>query len=159
MGEIASAVLILPTDLGRLSVLESAVSDLLGRGPDLIEPEIVRYNLWLAIHELCVNIIQHAYEGAHGEFTVRMQLLDAPWRVEVTTHDRGMHRFVRETYRTPDLEDPPINGLGMFLIEQLVDQIEYQWDESGSEWRLVKLLPLAAPAGNATMQSSTAMKG
>ena len=159
MGEVASAVLLLPTDLGRLSVLESAVSDLIGRGPALVEPEIVRYNLWLAIHELCVNIIQHAYDGAHGEFMVRMQLLDQPWRVEMTTFDRGANRFIQEAYQAPDLDDPPINGLGMFLIEQLVDTIEYHWGETGSEWRLVKLLPLADGNQNVSMQSGTAVKG
>ena len=159
MSEIASAVLLMPTDLARLPVLESAVSELLDRGPAIVEPEIVRYNLWLAIHELCVNIIQHAYDGAPGEFTIQMRLSDGPLRVEVKTRDQGKHRFDYGTYHAPNLDDPPVNGLGMFLIEQLVDQIEYQANETGSEWRLVKMLQPADSVQSESVQPDAAVKG
>jgi serine/threonine-protein kinase RsbW len=159
VSEVTSSVLVLPTDLGELAVLETQIAALLAVAPAIEDAEIVQYNLWLAVHELCVNIIKHAYDGAPGEFVVTFRLLDDPWHIEITSDDQGRNAFDFSEWSPPDLIDPPIHGLGIFLMRQLMDSVAYEHTVTGSHWRLVKHLTVAypaadtrsAPAGTATL--------
>ena len=144
----------LSTDLGELAVLEDVVHQLLAPVPNLAEPEVVQYNIWLSIHELCVNIIKHAYGGAPGAIQVDMALLDEPWRVEIDTYDQGPKAYNLDAWQPPNLDDPPIHGLGIFLIQQLMDEVACTGAPGNNHWRLVKRLaqnPAGAPGEAATM--------
>lgn len=140
MSDIYRSAIVLPTDLSQLGVLEEQVAAVLAHAPDLTEPDIVRYNIWLATHELCVNIINHAYDNAQGEFHVAFALVDDPLRVEIDTHDHGRALFDLEGWAAPDLDDPPIHGLGIFLMHELMDKVEYTPLPGDSRWRLIKYL-------------------
>lgn len=150
MSEITSAVIVLPAALEHLAVLETELARLLAQAPPLAEPDVTQYNLQLATHELCVNIIEHAYGGESGEIEVIGALLDDPWRVEITTLDRGRHHFDLQTWAPPDLDDLPVHGLGIFLMHNLMDTVTYTPEADCSRWHLLKRLDLAAdPAGYA----------
>jgi serine/threonine-protein kinase RsbW len=146
VSEKFSSVLVLPTDLERLAVLETEIDQVLAHAPPLVEAEIVRYNMNLAIHELCVNIICHAYDGETGKFMLTLSLLDDPWRIEMSTCDNGPRRFNADGWTPPDLDDLPVHGLGVFLMRSLMDDISYTPNADCSRWRLVKRLPLADEA-------------
>ena len=146
MSEVTSSVLVLPTDLAELAVLETQIAKLIACAPAIEDAEIVQYNLWLAAHELCVNIIKHAYAGEPGEFVVTFRLCDDPLHVEITSEDQGRNAFDFSEWAPPDLTDPPIHGLGIFLMRQLMDWVEYEHTATGSHWRLVKHLAVAQPA-------------
>lgn len=143
MSEIFSSVLVLPTDLERLAVLETQIGELLAYAPPLMEAEIVQYNIHLAVHELCVNIIKHAYDGEAGKFMLTLSLLDDPWRVEVSTCDSGRRRFDSAGWAPPDLDDLPVHGLGIFLIQNLMDEVSYAPNAECSRWHLTKWLVVA----------------
>lgn len=134
----------LDTDLGGLAVLEEAVNKILAPVTDLQDAEAVRYNVWLAVHELCVNIIGHAYEGEPGMIEVTFSLENDGRTLVVRTHDYGPHTFIFEDWSPPDLSEAPIHGLGIFLIRQLMDTLDYQTGADGSHWRLTKQLDRAA---------------
>jgi serine/threonine-protein kinase RsbW len=143
VSEIFSSVLVLPTDLERLAVLETQISELLAHAPPLAEPGIVQYNVHLAVHELCANIIKHAYQGQTGKFMLTLSLLNTPWRVEVSTYDHGRRHFDVERWTPPDPGELPVYGLGIFLIRGLMDEVSYAPDADCTRWRLVKHLALA----------------
>lgn len=140
MNRIASKTIVLPTQLERLVELEQIVADMLARLPNLQEAEIVNYNVVLALHELCVNIMKHAFAGEEGKFTVVFDLQCDPTRIQIDTHDNGKRTFDMNSWQTPDLEEPPIHGLGIFLMRQLMDTVEYTATADGNHWRLIKLL-------------------
>lgn len=142
VSEIFSSVLVLPTELERLAVLQTQIGELLSHAPPLAEAEIVQYNIHLAVHELCVNIIKHAYERQAGKFMLTLSLLDTPWRVEVSTCDQGRRRFDSARWTPPDLDEPPVHGLGIFLIRSLMDEVGYAPDADCSRWWLIKHLEL-----------------
>jgi serine/threonine-protein kinase RsbW len=144
VSEIYRSSIVLPTDLAQLGLLEQQVDDLLAYAPAVEEPEIARYNIWLATHELCVNIIGHAYDGDPGEFAVTFSLKADPLRVEVDTHDHGRALFDLQAWAPPDLDDPPIHGLGIFLMHELMDEVEYAPRIGDSRWHLTKYLQPAA---------------
>lgn len=140
MATIVSKTIVLPTELDRLVELESIVAELLAHVPDLPEREIVQYNVVLALHELCVNIIKHAYAGEKRQFSVVFDLMCDPTRIQIDTYDSGGNKFNMAAWQTPNLDDPPIHGLGVFLMRQLMDEVIYESLPTGNHWRLVKLL-------------------
>ena len=131
------------TDLERLQVLSTEISELLAHAPPLVEADIVHYNAHLAVHELCVNIIKHAYEGGPGNFTLTLSLSDDPWRVEAFTTDQGRQPFSLANWTPPNLDDLPVHGLGIFLIRNLMDEVHCTTNADGNRWHLVKRLQLA----------------
>ena len=46
-----------------LNVLGACIHELLARVEGLAEPVVVSYNIQLAVHEACTNIVDHAYAG------------------------------------------------------------------------------------------------
>lgn len=148
MSIVASRTIMLPTNYEQLVELESAVAEVLASAPALEDIEIVQYNIVLALHELCVNIIKHAYAGQTGEFQVRLALRDAPYRLEIDTHDDGTRSFDLAGVNEPNLDDPPINGLGIYLMRQLMDTVTYEKGAAGNHWHLVKQLTPATGNGS-----------
>jgi serine/threonine-protein kinase RsbW len=140
MAPIASKTIVLPTELDRLIELEAIVVEMLAQVPDLPDREIVQYNVVLALHELCVNIIKHAYAGQKRQFSVAFDLMCDPTRIQIDTYDNGGNKFDITAWQTPNLDDPPIHGLGIFLMRQLMDEVTYESQPAGNHWRLVKLL-------------------
>ena len=112
------------------------------------EDELSRIEL--ACHEACTNVIQHAYGGRDdGELEIHC------WREKnkfvVTLTDRG-RPFDPSQAPPPDLssdwEDRPIGGLGVFLIQQLMDAMKYEYDlDRGNVLWMVKNLPPSSEAG------------
>ena len=144
MSNEPSLTLDLDTDLAKLAILEEAVDQMLAPVADIQDAEATRYNIWLSIHELCVNIIKHAYGGESGPVTVMFTREGDGRTLVIRTYDRGKHTFNLDAWAPPDLSDPPIHGLGIFLIRQLMDEVEYVVEPDGSRWRLVKHLVRAA---------------
>ena len=146
MSEIFSSVLVLSTRFERLAVLERQVQEVLSHTPPLLEPDTVQYNVHLAIHELCVNIITHAYGGEPGKFMLTLSLFDDPWRIEISTCDNGCRCFDASRWMLPRLDNPPMHRLGIFLMHSLMDEVRYTPAMDCSRWRLIKRLVLAGDA-------------
>lgn len=91
-------------------------------------------DLQLAVDEACTNVIEHAYGGRGGEIQVRIEPTDQGLRV--TIRDWGQ-AFDPEAVPVPDvtapLEQRPLGGLGLFLMRQLMDRVEFEFDaETGN---------------------------
>lgn len=83
----------------------------------------------LASEEALVNIIRHAYVGrSDGEIEVECS---SPGRgaLTIVLRDRGVPFNPLENMEEVDpsapLEQRPIGGLGLFLIQRLMDSVEY----------------------------------
>lgn len=88
----------------------------------------VLHDVRLALEEVVVNIIRHAYKdaGTH-RITVRMVRGDGELVLEVTDDGRP---FDPRTFPPPDLSPPlekrPQGGLGVFLTLRLMDAVQYR---------------------------------
>lgn len=140
MSIVTSKTITLPTDLEQLVALEAVVADLLANTPAIEDAEAVHYNIVLALHELCVNIIKHAFAGQPGEFQITLTVHDAPALLVIDSYDRGTKPFNLASVAEPDLVDPPINGLGIFLMRQLMDTVQYDTSGGVNHWRITKQL-------------------
>lgn len=126
-----------PASLDQLEALESRVDRSLDRWQGAAGLEQTRYDVMLALQEICVNIVAHAYNGQPGQLDVEVFAGEAPARLEVLLHDTG-DPFDPSAVAEPTLDDPQAGGLGLFLARHLMDEVVYLPQPDGNRWRLVK---------------------
>jgi serine/threonine-protein kinase RsbW len=99
----------------------------------------VRTTTTLAVHELLVNIVEHAYMGEPGQIdlTITYTSID----LSIVIADQAKTAFVMpDQIDAPDPADLPEGGMGMFIIHQAFDVVKYERLELGNQWTLVKTL-------------------
>ena len=144
MNHINTVELNLPARLESLSVLEACVTALLNQEPDLSDRDARTFEVVLAVHETCTNIIEHAYQSAPGRVQVALTFLDRPRRLEIEVHDTG-EPFDLSDVRPPNLDEAQTGGYGLFLIHHLMDEVAYSPERGNNRWRLVKRLEKVKP--------------
>ena len=104
-------------------------------------------NTKLAMDEACTNIIKHAYGGAGGD--IRIDVQAEPGKVEISIFDRGTP-FDWGGVEDPDLEQyveiGKKGGLGIFLMNRLMDDIDYHASEAGNRLYMAKSVESAEAA-------------
>ena len=90
--------------------------------------------LKLAVDEACTNVITHGYKGMDpGSIILSFRI--QPDRILVQITDFG-HVFEPVAGPKPDveaaLEDQELGGLGLYLIYQTMDNIDYTVSEDGN---------------------------
>lgn len=99
-------------------------------------------NIALAVDEACTNIIKHAYNfDASKEINVVVRMKSPEF--EILIADKGKH-FHPEKVAMPDMKEYLAKykkgGLGMLLMQKLMDKVEYRIQPSRNVVRLVKYL-------------------
>ena len=98
--------------------------------------------LKLAVDEACTNIIEHGYKGMDpGSIILSFRI--QPDRILVQLTDFG-HVFEPVEGPKPDveaaLEDGELGGLGLYLIYQTMDNIDYTSSEDGNTLTFTKYI-------------------
>jgi serine/threonine-protein kinase RsbW len=87
------------------------------------------FELELALTEALANIVAHAYSGEpHHE--IRLGVTVGDDRIEVSVRDWG-RQFDRAQYKSRDLDDPGEGGYGVYLIDELMDEVGREPQEDG----------------------------
>lgn len=129
----------LPATYKYLSVLEACISAMLERVESIPERNTLSYNITLAVHETCTNIVEHAYAERAGTIKAILSLADEPRRLVIDLYDTG-RSFSMPKVQPPNLEEVQTNGYGLFLIHELMDEVSYRPQSGDNRWRLVKNL-------------------
>ena len=104
------------------------------------------YEIQLAVDEACANVVDHAYQGADpGDIEVSCRLDDQILTVQVRDWGTG---FDLTSVADPDLDAPleerTLGGLGLFLVRQVMDDVQFRSDpELGNELMMSKRLNIA----------------
>jgi serine/threonine-protein kinase RsbW len=104
------------------------------------------YEIQLAVDEACANVVDHAYQGVDpGDIEVLCRLDDQILTVQVRDWGRG---FDLASVSDPDLDAPleerTLGGLGLFLVKQVMDDVQFASDpELGNELMMSKRLHIA----------------
>ena len=123
------SVLSLPADLAALRELGPWLRDLLDRAG----AGELHSRLELALHEVCVNVVRHAYDDGPGTVDVAGSV--GPAAVELTVTDHGA-AFDSTAVTPPTPGEPQVHGYGLLLVEQLVDRLDYLRTEGQNRWLL-----------------------
>ena len=127
----------LPTRLGFEKVAmntAASVAQIMGFSPDRVE------DLKTAVAEACINAIEHGNQlDALLGVVVTLSMDERSLAIKILDEGPGVPA---EEVHEPDIdrkmlgEESP-RGMGMFLIQALVDEVEYGTEQSGSFARLV----------------------
>ncbi len=102
----------------------------------------LHHTMELALQEVCLNVVQHAYE-APEKGRIRLSCTTDRFHVAVTVADAGV-AFDPADRPEVDLDNPTIGGYGLFMIDSLSARVRYE--RIGSENRWVLIFPLSAQA-------------
>ena len=130
----------LPATHQYLNVLTDSIGAFLSHLEGMRSDNEVLQKIQLAIHEACTNIVNHSYDGEVGEIVITMTLSYDPRWFAVELLDQGYNSFDMSDAVKPNMDDAQIHGYGLYIIEELMDDMLYIPEPGNNYWRLVKLL-------------------
>lgn len=131
--------LTLPANMQYLNIVSECIQAMLQHTEVSCSEDTV-YAIQLAVHELCTNIIEHAYSGQTGEkFEIAFGLTTNPSCFITKFQDSGK-KFEQDSVASPQLGELQERGLGVFLIYEIMDDVIYRNANQTNYWTLVKNL-------------------
>ncbi len=124
------AELIIPSDFGQLEQVRRFIRDFCQRaGAGTLGSDRI-CDVELAATEVLTNIMRHAYRGeGQRDIHIRLRLEDGP-RLVLTVYDWG-GPFDPAQVPPPDFDGSRSGGFGLYIIGQLVDNLEFSRDPDG----------------------------
>lgn len=120
----------------KLQASDATLQDVLGTIEDhLLEQGCDRMlitQILMATEEIYVNIAHYAYGGESGDAVVQMEIMQDTKNCRITFRDHGIAYNPLEK-EDPDVtlsaEERPIGGLGIYLVKQAMDRVEYEYKD------------------------------
>lgn len=123
--DVLDEELTLKNDMHQINVLSSFVKDITGRLN--LEPKLAS-NVRLAVEEAVVNVMDYAYPvGLEGDISISAK--SDGKRLKFIISDEGVPFDPTKALQvdtTLAVEDRPVGGLGIHLVRQLMDSINYE---------------------------------
>jgi serine/threonine-protein kinase RsbW len=133
---MAKISLEIPADVKYLETVSACLVSVLDRGPSTEKGEGRYFLPKLAVHELCTNIIEHAYGGRSGRIKLEFEVFFDPAKIVIDFFDKGVQAEIGQV-NEPNIDEPRTKGYGLFLIHKVVDKIEYRRKNGVNNWSLV----------------------
>lgn len=106
-------------------------------------PNSVKAEILIAAEEIYVNIAHYAYGGEAGEAVVQMEISQDPKVCRIVFRDKGIPYNPLEK-KDPDIslsaEERAIGGLGIYMVKQSMDKVEYRYEDGSNVLLLEKRL-------------------
>lgn len=93
----------------------SFIANQMGFDMEIIE------DIKLAVGEACNNAIIHS--GSEETYKIEFLNLTNELKIEIRDHGKG---FSLDNYKKPNADDLQENGLGLFIIKSLMDQVDIE---------------------------------
>jgi len=97
------------------------------------------YRIQLAVDEAITNVIQHAYGDEEGDVLIRCWEDRHSFCVQL--HDWG-RSFSPDDVSNPDiagpLEEREVGGLGIHMMQKLMDEVRFEFGDNGNLLFMVK---------------------
>jgi serine/threonine-protein kinase RsbW len=110
----------------------SGIANRMGFDIDAIE------DLKVAVSEACTNAMKHGCNIADDSYVVNYIVSGDRLIIDVCDSGRG---FDLEVVESPDFDNPKENGLGLYIIKTLMDEVEVKsLENNGTIIRMIKQL-------------------
>ncbi len=96
----------------------------------------------LALEEAVVNVMNYAYpKGDEGHIELESAVTPEKWEFKLLDTGKPFDPTkVADADVTLDVEDRPVGGLGIFLVRQIMDSLEYKRDGNKNVLTMIKKL-------------------
>ncbi|MBQ6238081.1 MAG: ATP-binding protein [Bacteroidales bacterium] len=119
----------------------SEIIEFLMSSPDIPDDDALQFKLRLSIEEAVENVVRYAYDGGIGWLEVGTSLDHDSLILTIELRDAGVP-FNPLEREDPDItlsaEDREVGGLGIFLCKQLMDNIEYRYEDGNNVLTMTK---------------------
>ncbi len=116
-------------------------------------PEMIQTLILVAVEEIYVNIAHYAYGGQAGEALVHIDITENPEKCRVVFKDKGLPYNPLEK-KDPDItlsaEERQIGGLGIYIVKQSMDKVEYEHKDGYNIMTIEKGFHSVSAAGTQT---------
>ena len=103
----------------------------------------VMMQIEIAVEEIYVNIVHYAYNPEIGKATIRCEVTEDPMQVIIQFLDSGTP-FDPLAKADPDItlsaEERGIGGLGIFMVKQSMDEVNYEYKDGKNVLTIKKVL-------------------
>lgn len=105
--------------------------------------EDIQFKIQIAVEEIFVNIASYAYPKASGNAKLTFQIEENPKRIIMEFYDKGI------PYNPLEKPDPNVNedvmertigGLGIYMVKESMDDMQYKYEDDQNILILVKNL-------------------
>ncbi len=133
--------LTVPADCAQLAPVQQFVDGVLDA---LHCPDATRIQIQIAVEELFVNIASYAYPSGEGEVIVQCRTEQNPSAITIRFRDRGTPF---DPLNKPDAditlsaEEREIGGLGIFMVKELMDGVDYAYRDGENVLTIRKVIP------------------
>ncbi|MCQ4635724.1 ATP-binding protein [Anaerovorax odorimutans] len=96
----------------------------------------------LAVEEIFVNIASYAYDDTDAEMEVEILCGQTRGFLQIQFFDKGAAFNPLAEAAEPDLlaKDRPIGGLGVYLVKECMDEVDYRYEDGKNILTLRKKL-------------------
>jgi serine/threonine-protein kinase RsbW len=126
---------------GRYEYLATIADFIAEMGRDAGFDQDTIFHVQMAVDEACSNVIEHAYQGEdRGDITLTCRCEEKEWVILIYDQGRAFDpSSVPEPNLNPNLDEIKTGGLGLYFMRQLMDEVEFSFDENkGNKLRMVK---------------------
>jgi serine/threonine-protein kinase RsbW len=95
----------------------------------------------LALHELCINVVEHSYRGTAGSIQLSGERVAD--QLVFAVCDFGF-AFDGDPGKVRDTQEHTIRGYGLAILQQLAASLAYERVGEANRWRVAFALPLTS---------------
>lgn len=114
-----------PDYVSILRLTTSGIANKLGFSMDDIE------DMKVAVSEACTNAVKHSEDN---KVNIKFNLLENGIEIEIKDNGKG---YDVASIETPDLSNPKESGLGLFIIQTLMDEVSIE--SKGNQGTTIKM--------------------
>jgi len=102
------------------------------------------FHVQMAVDEACSNVIEHAYgSGLAGSIDLTCAIdSGGDLRIDIRDHGRPFDptEVPAPNFKNGavDFDDVKIGGLGLFFMRKLMDEVAFQFDQTGNHLTMIK---------------------
>ena len=103
----------------------------------------VMMQIEIAVEEIFVNIVHYAYNPQVGKATIRCEVTDNPMQVIIQFLDSGIPfdpMAKEDADITLSAEERNIGGLGIYMVKQSMDEVNYEYKDGKNVLTIRKVL-------------------
>jgi serine/threonine-protein kinase RsbW len=126
---------------GRFEYLATIADFIALAGSDAGFDQDMIFHVQMAVDEACSNVIEHAYQGQDkGDITLSCHCDGKDWIIAIIDTGRPFDPdSIPAPNLDPCLDDIKTGGLGLYFMHQLMDEVEFSFDEEkGNRLCMVK---------------------
>ena len=137
-----TSTLTLTNDINELEKLEPFLNDFFEQNK--IDPTLLSKTN-LALEEALANVIMYAYpENETGEVKLQMEATDNVIKMTISDHGTPFNPLQQEEVDlNVSLEERKIGGLGIHLIKELMDKVDYEYKDKSNILSLEQNITIA----------------